>query len=361
MTRRARSLRALAPLAMWVLGAGACAPHAAPAAGAPSLGVAIVSPPASAAPPLAPAADPVADPAVPGPYVAERVSLPHGLGALWLPSPGEGKVDAGMFPLPLVVFAAGFAAHPRDYEASLRLLVSHGFAVLAADHGLGFASALVCQSQAAGLRRVERAMAVVRDWARSEGPLRGFWSGHDFATLGHSFGGKVALWLARTTPGVAAVVAWDPVDGGGERAPIYCFHGPGAFPRLHDLEMRNVPPPPTLLFGAGQGGACAPAGENAEALLPGLPGASLLWMPGAGHADFVDAAATAECPACGFCPPSQEDAALVQRFVRGGTVAFLKSAWLGDARYAAFVRGTPAEGFVPAALPAYVWREAPSP
>lgn len=199
-------------------------------------------------------------------------------------------------------------------------------------------TATLCRTQLDGRARVGETIAIVRQLARDDAELAGLLADDRFAMAGHSYGGKLALWIAAENGDVPVAFAIDPVDGGTERRPGYCAPGTDlTFPRLVE-QLPRYTLPPIAMIGAGRAGECAPDGGNSRALYPVLGSDVLhLFLPGAAHQDFVDAAADGSCLACGLCPAGDEDARDVQRLTRGAMVAFFKWRWQGDARYASWL------------------------
>jgi pimeloyl-ACP methyl ester carboxylesterase len=272
----------------------------------------------------------------PGPW---RVNT-HDLGDghhLYLPSTLVSQPEPSLFPLPFVVFSPGFSASPGDYTQTVEHIASHGFAVVAADHGFSILSALGCMTQRDGLQRVTAAANLVRLRARTPGDdLFGVVSDRQgLATVGHSYGGKVSLWLAREHDvRVDAVVALDPVDGGADNRPGYCSDATvdDGFPRLSERLPGNTMPS-VLVFTAGLSGDCAPREGNGAVLAAAIEDDVIqLTLPRATHTDFLDDVADGDCAACGVCPASEERGADVLRLVRGATVSFLRHRFLGDDR-----------------------------
>jgi pimeloyl-ACP methyl ester carboxylesterase len=274
-----------------------------------------------------------------GPWLVHRVDLGDGH-TLALPSTSTTAPEPSLSPLPLVLFSPGFSASPGDYAVTVDHLASHGFAVVAADHGFSIGSSLFCGTQRDGFERVQQAVQQARRRGRTPGdPLFGLVGEGPLATVGHSYGGKLALWLAaERNLAVDAVVALDPVDGGNERRPVWCGDDAEGFPALAPALATSMVPP-TLIVLAGLSGDCAPAEGNGQVLFDALPEgtrATLLRLPRATHTDFIDDVEDGDCAGCGLCPPSQESGADVLRLVRGTTVSFLRHRLLRDGRDAAW-------------------------
>ena len=275
-----------------------------------------------------------------GPWLVHRVELDDGHFVL-VPSTSTSTTEPALGPLPVVLFTPGFSARPGDYEDTLRHVASHGFAVVAADHGFSIGSSLVCGTQRDGFVRARLALDEARRRGRvPDDELSGLIGEGRLATMGHSYGGKLALWLASETDrAVDAAIALDPVDGGDDRRPGYCGDDDDGFPTLATM-LPGTTMPATLIVMAGLSGDCAPAEGNGDVLFAALPPgtrATLLRLPRATHTDFIDDVADGDCAACGLCPPSLESGAAVLRLVRGAAVSFLRARLLRDERDAGFV------------------------
>lgn len=94
---------------------------------------------------------------------------------------------------------------------------------------------------------------------------------------GHSRGGQAA-WRAAEILGarIGGLVLIDPVDGAGPRS-----IGDRATDHPARIEV------PTLIIGAGMGGACAPAGLNHEVFAAAHPAATHIVIEDMGHADIM--------------------------------------------------------------------------
>jgi predicted dienelactone hydrolase len=282
-------------------------------------------------------ADVVFLPGQSGPFLVHKRELGEGRGFLYLASTDTTRPDPRLFPRPLVVFTPGFSAEESGYERSARYLASHGFFVLGANHDFNFVSAALCATQKDGFDRVSESLSMVKDLSTTDNELKGFWN-EKLGTLGHSYGGKLALWRALDDERVVAAAAWDPVAGDDGRRPGWCPAAPDGFPRLKDLapEASLVP---TVVFSAGMAGDCAPESDNAFSILRDLNGE--IWhaaLPGAAHQHFVDAAVDEDCYGCGLCPAGDEDPSDVLRLSRSVAVAHFKIHLDGDERYAPYLK-----------------------
>lgn len=261
---------------------------------------------------------PRASTAPPAAAVTE-IPLEDDAGTLYLP--GEAAVPA-VTPRPLVVLLPGFAADETAYRETSRALVAAGFVVAGLDHHFSFGSALRCMTQREGYENVRRAFhRLLREAGRPGAPLYGRIQTDKVGVIGHSYGGKLALWLASDEQ-LDAVVALDPVDGGGDRRPDRCPPAPNGFPRVAPL-LGRPSAPPLLLLTAGRSGECAPSPGNGSALYDVTRDKAIeLLLPGASHTDFLDAAA-GFCLACARCPPSAEPKGAVLRFTQIVSARFL--------------------------------------
>lgn len=284
--------------------------------------------------------DDVVSPFEAGPWQVHERPLAGGAGTLYIPS----VIADEVFPVrarPLVVFTAGFSASEDQYAGTSRRLAEHGLLVLGANHGFSIPSALTCLTQQSGYDAVTGAIDQVRERSAFGGELAGIVDEEaGIATIGHSYGAKLALWRAALDDEVQAVVALDPVDGGDERRAAWCDSGDDGYPTLASI-YDGAELAPTVMVSAGQAGECAPEEANAFAISSQLGEPALHFaLPRAGHQDFLDAAATDSCVGCGPCPESGEDAADVQRLSQAWSVAFLKTRLLGDERYRGYLDGS---------------------
>ncbi|MFZ9886982.1 MAG: hypothetical protein ACO3JL_05710 [Myxococcota bacterium] len=222
---------------------------------------------------------------------------------------------------PLVVLVPGFAADEADYRSTSRALAAAGFVVAGLNHHFGFVTALRCMTQRDGYENVRRSLRLVlRDAERPTSPLYGRIDANHIGAMGHSYGGKLALWLT-SEEGLDAVVAVDPVDGGGDRRPDRCPSAPNGFPRVAPL-LGSPYSPPTLILTAGRSGDCAPSSSNGSVLFDAARANALeIRLPHASHTDFLDAAA-GFCLACKLCPPSAEAKGSVLGFTRRVSARF---------------------------------------
>lgn len=272
----------------------------------------------------------------PSPAVAPAFALYHGIGNVF--SPGALVVrtlevrrcadgaptdllihapeQAGGYPV--IVFQHGFMSRNSAYSDILRHLAGHGFVVVAPqmyEPGLGALFGSPTAAEEAELA------AQVLDWLPGHlGRLAGVEARTDLLGLaGHSRGGKVAWLMLVGDPARARAIAGiDPVDGTG--GPLgnqqRVVQGPFTFSL------------PSLVFGTGLGGACAPEGDNYRQFYAASP--SPAWQviaPDAGHGDMLDEDQAAL--AANLCD-SGPDRAGVRRLTAGLLVAFFRGALQDD-------------------------------
>jgi len=270
----------------------------------------------------------------PGPHPVALAPIPGARARLFYPLAEAGAPGPVTTALPLVVLMAGFASETTAYDGTSAHLASHGYAVLAVEHDYGFGQALVCQTQADGLGRAVDVIASSLDFLSSAnaGVLEGVVDGSALVTVGHSYGGKLAFWIALEDERVKGVFTLDPVDGGDEgRRPAYCPSAPEGFPAIAPRtdELSAIP---LVAVQAGKAGDCAPVEGNASVFIGAAAGAARnILLPGAGHADFIDDALEEECAGCDFCPGSEVEASEVQRLVRGALRTFVSEVLLDEA------------------------------
>jgi pimeloyl-ACP methyl ester carboxylesterase len=157
------------------------------------------------------------------------------------------------------------------------------------------------------------------------------------AAMGHSLGGKGAIWAALDLPALKAVIALDPVDD--DPSP---FPNPSPKrPSLAPEQMGNLKIP-ALYFGAqlsSTGGMpCAPKASNACGFASSTPAAVFsrhYTVEQFGHMQFLDNSSCFTCFSCAKGAAPQEEAG--RSFVRAQTVAFLEAQLRGSADYAAYL------------------------
>lgn len=219
---------------------------------------------------------------------------------------------------PVVLFQHGFMSFNHWYDEILRHLAGHGFVVVAPQMYLPGLPVLLGNPTAAE----EAAKSIeLLDWLNERlDAITGVHARMDrLGLVGHSRGGKVA-WLALSAdPSRAQAIAGvDPVDGtGGPR---------GNQPRVVQGSFEFNPP--TLVIGAGLGGACAPVGDNHEQFFTAA--AAPAWhviAENCGHADMLDEDAARQ--AASFCTGGS-NRALMRRLIAGLMTAFFRGSLQAD-------------------------------
>ena len=197
--------------------------------------------------------------------------------------------------LPLIVFTPGFQVASSSYTPMLERLANEGYNVVRADPpGTPF-----------DVNHIEMATDIraVIDWLLSADFASSI-DGSKIATMGHSLGGKIALFNAARDSRVVATFAIDPVDG--DPSPI---PDPMARPTLAPDVISEITGAVGLVGELTNGEssnpfapACAPLANNFQTIFEALVNASWVveWeLIGADHMDFVN-----ECPQGLFSPCS---------------------------------------------------------
>ena len=213
----------------------------------------------------------------------------------------------------VVVLQHGFQVTNHSYDQIASHLASHGFVVILPrmyDAGLG--PILGMPTAAIETQRA----AVVVDWIPTGlERLPGVnFNNARIGLAGHSRGAKVAFGVVKGGASrVAALAGVDPVDGTG---------GPGGNePRVIDGALAlNIP---TLILGAGLGGACAPEGDNYASFFDACPSPSVLVVAtDFGHGDMLDEETAAL--AASVCE-SNNDREPMRRLTAGLLVTFFRA------------------------------------
>jgi pimeloyl-ACP methyl ester carboxylesterase len=210
-------------------------------------------------------------------------------------TPVSALVPIGTEPLPMIVFTPGFQLQASYYAPMLESLAQEGYIVILADPpGTLF-----------DVNHIEMAADVraVIDWAINSNFSTRI-DVNKIATMGHSLGGKLALFNAAEDERVVATLALDPVDGDPSPLPDPSIRptladdilgritgAVGLIGELSNAESQNIFSP-----------ACAPRANNFQTIYAALTNASWLveWeLIGADHMDFVSA-----CPDGLFSPCS---------------------------------------------------------
>lgn len=220
----------------------------------------------------------------------------------------------------VIVLQHAFQITNHAYDQIASHMASHGFVVILPrmyDAGIG---PLIGMPTAA--IETERA-AVVIDWIPSQVDRlpNVELNNARIGLAGHSRGGKVAFGVANGGASrIAALAGIDPVDGTG---------GPGGNqPRVVNGPFNfNIP---TLILGAGLGGACAPDGDNYVQFFDACPSPSILVIAGDyGHGDMLDEETAAL--AASVCQ-SNTDREPMRRLTAGLLVAFFRAHLQNDSQ-----------------------------
>ncbi len=272
---------------------------------------------------------PVAPPTLPGPYTSTPLTGTAPTTSTndidmncLVPSQGP---NAGPYPVALVLH--GFRIDAYLYDSYVERLASHGFVACTAD----FAAGIVAN-------HVESAQDILEglDWLLAQttdaDPNR-------VALVGHSLGGKLAVYGASMDPTIDAIVGLDPVDGA-----MFC--NATRCPDATDMLPLSIP---TAFLGQtldrmpGLGGqACTPTGDSYTTFYTPSTSPSLeVTMNGASHMSFVD-----DLEACGFVCSVCQEATMTQAdaltIARAYTTAFLLRHVAGDAGYDSWLTGADA-------------------
>ncbi|MEQ9500314.1 MAG: alpha/beta fold hydrolase [Deltaproteobacteria bacterium] len=273
---------------------------------------------------------PVAPPTLPGPYTstalngtAPTTSLNDIDMSCLVPSQGP---SAGPYPVVLVLH--GFRIDAYLYDSYVERLASHGFVACTADFAAGVIP-----------NHVESAQDILEglDWVLAQttdaDPDR-------VALVGHSLGGKLAVYGAAMDPTIDAIVGLDPVDGAMLCNATRC-------PDATDMLPVSIP---TAFLGQtldrmpGLGGqACTPTADSYTTFYTPATSPSLeVTMNGASHMSFVD-----DLEACGFVCSVCQEATMAQAdalaIARAYTTAFLLRHVVGDAGYDSWLTGADAD------------------
>ena len=233
-------------------------------------------------------------------------------------TPVTAYIPQGNEQVPMIVFTPGFQLQAIYYAPLLKALAQQGYLVLLADPPANIFDA----------NHIEMAADVraVIDWALASS-FSARIDEDKIATMGHSLGGKLALFNAAEDPRVGVTLALDPVDGDPSPLP-----NPAQRPTLADNVLSQINGVVGLIGeltnGESQNAfapACAPLANNFQTIFSALTNASWLveWeLVGADHMDFV-----AECPgglfsACSACEEGTMDPARVRSLTLDFATAF---------------------------------------
>jgi len=232
---------------------------------------------------------------------------------------------------PVAIFMPGFQLTVSQYAAICERLASHGVVVVGVDATGGFSPNHVMLRDAA---------IAVLDWALTTAPSAAHSDGTRVLAFGHSLGGKLATMMAGAEVRVTALLAIDPVNGGGGPGMGYSTERPDVVPEV--VAALTIPLGFLGETTNGTGGfmPCAPTAENFQtfyAAATTAPWAAQWDFTGADHMDFVPD--TTGCFTCGFCGAGTADPAVVVRNTTTLVVAFAQRHLLGDASAEVWLTG----------------------
>lgn len=238
-------------------------------------------------------------------------------------------------PFPVVVFVPGFQTDSGSYRRTIERIASHGFVVVRCDP----------PDPLIGVDHREMALDVsaVLDWVLgAESPAVGVADPERIGAMGHSLGGKVATMTAFRDARIGALLALDPVNGGGPTG--YADSRP-------DIVPDQVAPLAIPVGFAGEttngtgsllSPACAPTDQNFQTFYQAAvnaPWAAEWTFAGADHMDFLD---VEECN--WTCRAACAQGSAAPEAVVAGTrtlaVAFLRHALKNDAAMLPWLVGT---------------------
>jgi pimeloyl-ACP methyl ester carboxylesterase len=233
--------------------------------------------------------------------------------------------------LPLVVFAHGFQLGVDDYNQTLQHIAKFGYVVASVD----FAGSFVDQDHYAPVESMKMAIELLTTKPPAE--VGDVVDATKIASMGHSLGGKGAIWAALDLPQLKAVIALDPVDDDPSPFPNPSPKRPSLAPeQMGKLKI------PALYFGAqlsATGGTpCAPKASNACTFASSTPAAVFsrhYSLEQFGHMQFLDNSSCLTCFTCAKGSAAQETAG--RSFFRAQAVAFLEAQLRGSADHAAYL------------------------
>lgn len=283
--------------------------------------------------PLDAGADPVApsgDPNLDGPYAyAEKDETTT------IPTTGDTVAIHVAYPtsqgkFPVVVFGHGFQLPPSLYAGYLKRLASFGYVALTVDYPASL--------QGPDNPSEAKDMLGGVDWAAADSTFGAKVDTSRVGMTGHSLGGKIALLAATMDARVKAVIALDPVDGGGGlsgcKAPS-CVIVASSLPSLHI---------PTAFVGettdaTGSFQACAPAAANFMTFYTKANSPSLsVTVSGANHMSFLDDLSSCGV-VCSFCNAAKAPQAQVLGMARAYVAAFFERHLRGDTSFDTYLTG----------------------
>lgn len=222
---------------------------------------------------------------------------------------------------PLIVFNHGFLLRGDLYRSYGEHLASHGFVVALPTYAMSFAGVNHTELAADERFVIDRCLAL--DGAAGSA-LSGLIDESKIGAAGHSLGGKLALLEATTDGRIAAIVALDPVDGGG--GPV--ADDPVLYPSVAPERMREIRAS-LLLVGAELGGVawflipCAPATDNYQRFFEAATSPAIeVTQVGAGHGQYADPGAKAMLAACA-------PGTVAAEWVRASSASYVTAFFLG--------------------------------
>ncbi|MGZ3451023.1 MAG: alpha/beta hydrolase [Polyangiales bacterium] len=286
---------------------------------------------------------PTIDPSAKGPFDVVVSETKVGTNNAHLIAPKGAPPPSGW---PAVVFAHGFQLATNNYDDILKHVASHGFVVLSVDYPGSLFSIDHRDVRDAIVNGRAALVANMVTGAPKVDPTK-------TASMGHSLGGKGAVWATIAEKAFTAGLALDPVDGN---------PSPGGMasdktPVLAPTETAKLTQP-IGYFGATQSHcakpgpfsqACAPEALDAAHFFAGTPGTKYLWTVfDFGHMQFLDNAM------CGFtcdsCVAGKSDPAPRKTAIKAVSVSFLRRHVLGEADYQKWLDGSELDKDVTAKL-----------
>jgi fermentation-respiration switch protein FrsA (DUF1100 family) len=233
----------------------------------------------------------------------------------------------GPSPLPLVVFAHGFLLGIDDYNGTVQHLAKYGYVVATVD----YPESIVSFDHHDAVKALEDGID-----AAIQSQLGDRIDTSKVVVMGHSVGGKAAVWAAAEDSRFKAVVALDPVDD--DPSPI---KDPKKHPSVTPEMMANLKVP-ALYFGAeiSATDSCSPTTGNACRFREATTSspAFLLVLKNFGHMQFLD---NSGCLLCSQCKKgvTGNDELKWQTDFRGLIVAFLELTQRGNLAYQTYLSG----------------------
>ena len=262
-----------------------------------------------------------------GPYTVTRTTATAGGAMVTVFDP---TLPSGVR-APVAIFMPGFQLTVSRYATICERLASHGVVVIGVDATGGFSPNHVMLRDAA---------IAALDWALTTAPSAAHSDGTRVLAFGHSLGGKLATMMAGAEVRVTALLAIDPVNGGGGPGMGYSAERPDIVPDV--VAALTIPLGFLGETTNGSGGfmPCAPTAENFQTFYAAATTApwSAQWdFTNADHMDFVPD--TAGCFTCGFCGAGTADPAVVVRNTMTLVVAFAQRHLFGDASAEVWLTG----------------------